>query len=162
VLVLLAAHIVTACLAPALVRRIGRSAFYLLAIVPAAGAGWALTHTGAVRAGGAVAEEHQWVAHLGLTLALRMTALSWLMVLLVGGVGALALAYCARYFDAAEPGLGRFAGVFVGFAGAMLGLVISDNLIVLYVFWELTTVFSYLLIGHDPASGRRGGPPCRR
>ena len=58
-----------------------------------------------------------------LDLALRMTTLSWLMVLLVGGVGALALVYCARYFDAGEPGLGRFAGVFVAFAGAMLGLV---------------------------------------
>jgi multicomponent Na+:H+ antiporter subunit A len=152
VLILLAAHLVTACLAPALVQRVGRSAFYLLAIVPAAAAGWALTNTAAVRAGGAIVEEHQWVPHLGLTLTLRMTALSWLMVLLVGGVGALALAYCARYFDADEPGLGRFAGVFVGFAGAMLGLVISENLILLYVFWELTTVFSYLLIGHDPAS----------
>jgi multicomponent Na+:H+ antiporter subunit A len=81
-----------------------------------------------------------------------MTSLSWLMVLLVGGVGALALVYCASYFSVDEPGLARFAGVFVGFAGAMLGLVISDNLILLYVFWELTTVFSYLLIGHDPTS----------
>jgi multicomponent Na+:H+ antiporter subunit A len=152
VLILLAAHLVAACLAPVLVRRAGRAAFYLLAVVPAAAAGWALTQTSAVRAGDGVAEDYPWVAHLGLTLGLRMTALSWLMVVLVGGVGALALAYCARYFSADEPGLGRFAGVFVGFAGAMLGLVVSDNLIVLYVFWELTTVFSYLLIGHDPAS----------
>ncbi|BCJ49776.1 Na+/H+ antiporter subunit A [Actinoplanes sp. NBRC 14428] len=151
-LVLLIVHLTAAMLAPGLVRRLGPRAFYLLAAVPAAGLGWALTHTAAVRDGRAVAEVYPWVPRLGVDLALRMTTLSWLMVLLVGGVGALALIYCARYFGAAEPGLGRFAGVFVGFAGAMLGLIVSDNLLVLYVFWELTTVFSYLLIGHDPAA----------
>src|SRR4029453_9802155 len=108
-----------------------------------------------MRDGGAVAEGHPWVGELGVELALRVTTLSWLMVLLVTGVGALALVYCARYFAAGEPGLGRFAGVFVPFAGAMLGLVISDDLVVMYVFWELTTVFSYLLIGHDPTARPR-------
>jgi multicomponent Na+:H+ antiporter subunit A len=151
-LVLLAGHLIAALVAPALVRWLGLRAFYVLAIVPAAGLGWALTHTAAMRDGHAVAEVYPWVGELGVELAFRMTSLSWLMVLLVGGVGALALVYCARYFSAGEPGLARFAGVFVGFAGCMLGLVVSDNLIVLYVFWELTTVFSYLLIGHDPAS----------
>jgi multicomponent Na+:H+ antiporter subunit A len=151
-LVLLTGHLIAALLAPVLVRWLGPRAFYLLAIVPAAGLGWALAHTAAMRDGHAVVEVYPWVAQLDLELAFRMTSLSWLMVLLVGGVGALALAYCARYFTADEPGLARFAGVFVGFAGAMLGLIVSDNLIVLYVFWELTTVFSYLLIGHDPAS----------
>jgi multicomponent Na+:H+ antiporter subunit A len=151
-LVLLAAHLIAALLAPSLVRRLGLRAFYVLAVVPAAGLGWALAHTAAMRDGSAVAEVYPWAGQLHLELALRMTSLSWLMVGLVGGVGALALVYCARYFSTGEPGLGRFAGVFVGFAGAMLGLVVSDNLIVLYVFWELTTVFSYLLIGHDPTS----------
>ncbi|GIF00884.1 Na+/H+ antiporter subunit A [Paractinoplanes rishiriensis] len=156
-LILLIAHLAAALVAPGIVRSMGLRAFYLLAAVPAAGLGWALTHTAAMRDGRAVAEVYPWAGQLGADVALRMTSLSWLMVLLVGGVGALALVYCGRYFPAGEPGLGRFAGVFVGFAGAMLGLVIADNLIVLYVFWELTTVFSYLLIGHDPTSraGRR-------
>ena len=61
------------------------------------------------------------------------------------------LLYSRHYFTDDEPGLGRFAAVFVLFAGAMFGLVISDDLLLLYVFWELTTVCSYLLIGHDPA-----------
>ncbi|GIJ72549.1 hypothetical protein Voc01_074660 [Virgisporangium ochraceum] len=139
-------------LAPALVRRLGRRAFYLVAAAPAAATAWALAHLSPVLDGRAVVEEYAWVPRLRLDVALRVTTLSWLMVLLVGGVGALALAYCARYFDDREPGLGRFAGVFVGFAGAMLGLVVSDNLVVMYVFWELTTVLSYLLIGHDAAS----------
>jgi multicomponent Na+:H+ antiporter subunit A len=151
-LVLLTGHLIAALLAPVLVRWLGRRAFYLLAVVPAAALGWALTHTAAMRDGHAVTEVYPWVGQLDVELVFRMTSLSWLMVLLVGGVGALALVYCARYFAADEPGLARFAGVFVGFAGAMLGLIVSDNLIVLYVFWELTTVFSYLLIGHDPAS----------
>jgi multicomponent Na+:H+ antiporter subunit A len=152
VLVLLMAHLVAALLAPSLVRLLGLRAFYVLAVVPAAGLGWALTYTAAMREGHAVVEVYPWAGQIEADLALRMTTLSWLMVLLVGGVGALALVYCARYFRAGEPALARFAGVFVGFAGAMFGLVISDNLIVLYVFWELTTVFSYLLIGHDPES----------
>jgi multicomponent Na+:H+ antiporter subunit A len=152
VLILLIAHLAAALAAPALVRLLKLRAFYVLAAVPAAGLVWALTHTTAMRDGGAVAEVYPWAGQIDADLALRMTSLSWLMVLLVCGVGALALVYCARYFSAGEPGLARFAGVFVGFAGAMLGLVVSDNLIVLYVFWELTTVFSYLLIGHDPAS----------
>src|SRR5699024_11822099 len=55
------------------------------------------------------------------------------------------------------PGLGRFAGVLTAFAGAMVGLVLSDDVMVLYTFWELTTVFSYLLIGHyqDKQASRR-------
>jgi multicomponent Na+:H+ antiporter subunit A len=152
VLFLLIANVVAALLAPSLVRLLNLRAFYLLATVPAAALVWALTHTAAMRDGRNVAEVYPWAGQLGLNLALRMTPLSWLMVLLVGGVGALALVYCARYFSPDEPGLARFAGVFVAFSGAMLGLVVSDNLIVLYVFWELTTVFSYLLIGHDPAA----------
>ena len=79
-----------------------------------------------------------------------MGSLQWVMVLVVAGIGALVLAYCTWYFADDEAGLAAFAGNFVAFAGAMLGLVLADDLLLLYVFWELTTVFSYLLIGHDP------------
>jgi multicomponent Na+:H+ antiporter subunit A len=151
-LVLLVAHLIAASLAPVLVRLLGRRAFYVLAVAPAAGFGWALAQTAAIVDGRPAVEVYPWVPHLQADVALRVTTLSWLLVLLVTGVGALALVYCTRYFDAGEPGLGRFAGVFVAFAGAMFGLVVSDNLVVMYVFWELTTVFSFLLIGHDAAS----------
>jgi multicomponent Na+:H+ antiporter subunit A len=156
-LLLLGVHALTALLAPALVRRWGRQAFLLVALAPAAACGWAVAQTGRVRNGAPVVEAHSWVPQLGLEVSLRMGTLGWLMVVLVGGVGALVLAYCARYFDADDDGTGRFAAVFVAFAGAMFGLVVSDDLILLYIFWELTTVFSYLLIGHDPArrAGRR-------
>jgi nucleotide-binding universal stress UspA family protein len=96
-----------------------------------------------------------WVPTLHLELAFAMGSLQWVMTLVVTGVGALALGYCAWYFPRDEPGLGSFAGSFVAFAGAMLGLVLADDLLLLYVVWELTTVFSYLLIGHD--SAKRAG-----
>jgi multicomponent Na+:H+ antiporter subunit A len=63
-------------------------------------------------------------------------------------VGLLVLTYCARYFDKSEEGLGRFAGILLAFAGSMYGLVLADDVFLLFVFWEATTVFSYLLIGH--------------
>ncbi|MBQ1052606.1 Na+/H+ antiporter subunit A [Micromonospora sp. C51] len=150
-LALVAVHALTAVIAPGLVRLWGRNALYLVALAPGATLVWAFTHTAGVRDGAPVVETVPWVPQLGLELALRMGTLSWLMVVLVGGVGALVLAYSARYFRSDDPGLGRFAAVFVAFAGAMLGLVVSDDLLLLYVFWELTTVFSYLLIGSDPA-----------
>ncbi|MER7456761.1 Na+/H+ antiporter subunit A [Micromonospora sp. NPDC126480] len=149
-LVLVAVHVLAAVIAPVLVRRWGRRALYLVALAPAATLGWALAHTGTVRSGIPVVETVTWVPQLGLAIALRMDTLSWLMVVLVGGVGALVLAYSARYFRSDDPGLGRFAAVFAAFAGAMLGLVVADDLLLLYVFWELTTVFSYLLIASDP------------
>ncbi|MEU4565599.1 Na+/H+ antiporter subunit A [Micromonospora sp. NPDC023956] len=150
-LVLVAVHALAAVIAPALVRTWGRRALYLVAAVPAATLVWALAHTDQVRSGDPVVETVPWVPGLGLEIALRMGTLGWLLVVLVGGVGALVLAYSAHYFSSDDPGLGRFAAVFVAFAGAMLGLVVSDDLLLLYVFWELTTVFSYLLIGYDPA-----------
>ncbi|MEU6730616.1 Na+/H+ antiporter subunit A [Nonomuraea wenchangensis] len=150
-LLLVAAHALAAVAAPLAVRRLGRRALYLLAAVPAASLAWALANTGPILAGRAVAGAYPWVPGLGLELAVQVGALGWLMTVLVGGVGALVLAYSARYFAAGDDRLGRFAALFVAFAGAMLGLVVSDNLLVLYVFWELTTVLSYLLIGHDAA-----------
>ncbi|MEU7994228.1 Na+/H+ antiporter subunit A [Micromonospora sp. NPDC049060] len=149
-LVLVAVHALAAVIAPGLIRIWGRKGLYLVALAPAATLVWALTRTGTVRSGTPVVETVTWVPQLGLEIALRMGTLAWLMVVLVGGVGALVLAYSARYFRSDDPGLGRFAAVFVAFAGAMLGLVVSDDLLLLYVFWELTTVLSYLLIGSDP------------
>ncbi|MEV4489873.1 Na+/H+ antiporter subunit A [Micromonospora coxensis] len=148
-LVLLLLHLVAALAAPLLVRRWGPRACYPLALAPAAAVGWALARTPAVHDGGAVVETYAWIAQLHLDVALRMTTLSWLMTLLVGGVGALVLVYCGRYFARDAVGLARFVAVLVAFAGAMLGLVLADDLLLLYVFWELTTVFSYLLIGHS-------------
>lgn len=148
-LVLLVLHLVAALAAPLLVRWWGSNACYALALAPAAAFCWALARTPAVSDGGAVVETYPWIGQLGLDIALRLTTLSWLMTLLIGGIGALVLIYSARYFDARSTGLAQFAGVLVAFAGAMLVLVLADDLLLLYVGWELTTIFSYLLIGHS-------------
>lgn len=151
---ILAAHFLAAAVAPPLVGWFGRKVFLLLAVVPLASLAWLAAQGPAVVDGDRVEQDVPWVPSLGLEVALAMGPLQWVLALLVTGVGGLVLVYCAWYFHADEPGLTSFSGHFVAFAGAMLGLVLSADLLLLYVFWELTTVFSYLLIGHDPA--RRG------
>jgi multicomponent Na+:H+ antiporter subunit A len=149
---LLVAHVLLAAVAPALVRWWGSRAFIVLAAPPAAAAVWALTQTATVLAGRPPTFDADWVPSLGMQLSFRLDTLSWLLTLVVGAIGALVLLYCAHYFEDDEPGLGGFAASLTGFAGAMLGLVTSDDLLVLYLFWELTTILSYLLIGHRPGS----------
>ncbi|MFP3416626.1 NAD(P)H-quinone oxidoreductase subunit F, partial [Bacillus sp. SIMBA_074] len=64
------------------------------------------------------------------------------------GVGALVLLYCRWYFYEDSAGVGQFAGVLLGFAGAMYGLVLTDDPVMLVKFWEVTGILSYLLIGY--------------
>ncbi|WP_363326351.1 proton-conducting transporter membrane subunit, partial [Haloactinopolyspora sp.] len=146
------AHALAAVLAPILLTRLPGRGFLIVAMVPAAAFGWVVAMTPRVTGpgGGSIEERFTWVDSLGLALSFRLTTLTWLMALLVTGIGALVLMYCAYYFRADDREVRRFSGLLVGFAGAMLGLVLADDLFVLYVFWELTTVFSYLLIGHNP------------
>ena len=153
---LLALHLVAALAAP-YVMRMGRKGFIVLALAPASVAVWALVHTNQILDGRPVQVEVPWIPTLDAVLNFRVDGLGWLMLLLVGGVGALVLLYCAWYFAKGATGLKRFAAAFVAFAGAMLGLVTTDNTLVLFVFWELTTIFSYLLIGHyfDRKGSRR-------
>lgn len=154
---LLAAHLVAALGAPLAMRWLGRRGFLLLALVPASALIWALLRTRDVMDGRGPSEDAAWVPQLDMSLAFRLDTLSWLMVLLVTGVGTLVLVYSAGYFSSKAAGLGRFAGVLMAFAGSMLGLVTTDDVLLLYVFWELTTVTSYLLIGHysDRKASRR-------
>jgi multicomponent Na+:H+ antiporter subunit A len=149
-LLLVLCHAAAAVLAPFVAARTGRWVFLPLALVPAATVVWALTHTRTVLDGGRVTQSVSWVPELGMDIDLSMGALQWLLVLVVAGIGALVLAYCPWYFRNGSPHLASFAGHLTAFMGAMLGLVVSDNLLVLFVFWELTTVFSFLLIGFDP------------
>jgi multicomponent Na+:H+ antiporter subunit A len=79
-------------------------------------------------------------------LSFALDGLSLTFVLLVSGIGALVLIYSGAYFGE-QPGGGRFFAYLLLFMGSMLGLVLSDNVITLFVFWELTSISSYLLIG---------------
>lgn len=148
VLVAIAAHFVVAMVAPVFVRAWGRTAFFPLALVPGATAVWLAAHAPSELSDTPLTEELEWIPEFGMDVTLRLDPLAWFFSLIVTGIGALVLLYCARYFKNTEPGLGRFAGVFTGFSGAMLGLVLADDVMAMFVFWELTTIFSYLLIGH--------------
>ncbi|RKO22044.1 Na+/H+ antiporter subunit A [Pseudarthrobacter phenanthrenivorans] len=143
----LAVHFSVAVLAPFLFRFWGRNAFYALAAVPAASFAWLLLQHGPVYSGGSISEVVPWIPGLKLELAFRMDALAWVMSLLVLGVGSLVLVYCARYFKKKDQDLGAFGAQLLAFAGAMFGLVVADDLLLLFIFWELTTILSYLLIG---------------
>jgi multicomponent Na+:H+ antiporter subunit A len=132
---------------PTLTTRFGPRVFVFAALVPASVFVGLLFQVAGVVRGGTPTEVHPWIPQLDLAVAFRLDALSLTMALVVTGVGALVVLYCARYFRRGEEGLGRFSGVLLAFAGAMFGLVVSDDIYVLFMFWEATTVFSYLLIG---------------
>ena len=157
-LAILCAHAAAAAIAPLLVQRWGRMAFYPLALVPLGSLAWVVANwpgAGAQRA------QLDWVPALSMDVTLRFDALAAVMSVLVLAIGALVLCYCAEYFHHhdghTEKRLPSFAAELVAFSGAMFGLVTSDNMLVLYLFWELTTVLSFLLVGHyaERATSRR-------
>lgn len=154
---LLAAFAVVALAMPVVTRWLGRQGFFVAAIVPLVGFAWTAAQGPAVLAGDYPTQTLTWVPELGLAGDFRLDTLAWVMALLVTGIGALVLIYSARYFARKANGLGRFSAYFVAFAGAMFGLVTTDNTLMMYVMWELTTVFSFLLIGHyrDQRASRR-------
>ncbi|MDE1164838.1 MAG: monovalent cation/H+ antiporter subunit A [Pseudomonas sp.] len=107
--------------------------------------------------GGVIREEIAWLPSLGFNLVLRIDGFAWLFSMLVLGIGTLVALY-ARYYMSPEDPVPRFFAFFLAFMGAMLGLVMSGNLIQIVFFWELTSLFSFLLIGywHHRADARRG------
>ncbi|MGW6377626.1 Na+/H+ antiporter subunit A [Rhodococcus sp. NPDC055112] len=151
-LAVLLAHALAAVLAPLVVRAMGRNAFLPLSLVPLASLGWVIKNWGTQQS-----LHIQWAPGLSMDIDMRFDALAAIMSALVLGIGSLVLVYCSRYFTDDEPRLGIFAAEMVAFAGAMFGLVTSDNMLILYIFWELTTVLSFLLVGHyaERASSRR-------
>lgn len=107
--------------------------------------------------GGVLKSEVPWIPELGLTFSLRMDGLSWVMAGLITGIGLLVVLYARYYMSPADP-VPRFFSFLLAFMGAMLGIVLSGNLIQLVFFWELTSLFSFLLIGywHQSAQAREG------
>jgi len=105
---------------------------------------------------GPIASNFAWIPELGLHLNLRLDALSLSFGLLITGIGALVFLFAFPYMRNYE-GRGRFSIYLFLFSGAMLGLVFSENLVVLFIFWELTTVLSFLLISffHEKEEARK-------
>ncbi len=111
----------------------------------------------AVFAGEVLRWQVEWVPALGLRLGFRMDGLAWMFGLMVCGIGALVVLYAAYYLDRDDPAP-RFFLFLLLFMGAMLGVVLADNLLLLVVFWEATSLSSFLLIGYwsDRADARAG------
>jgi multicomponent K+:H+ antiporter subunit A len=99
----------------------------------------------AVMHGGVTEVVVPWMPQLGLTLDFRMDGYAWIFALLVATMGVLVVLYARYYMSAADP-VPRFFAFLMAFMGSMLGIVLSGNLIQLVVFWELTSLSSFMLI----------------
>jgi multicomponent K+:H+ antiporter subunit A len=100
-----------------------------------------------VSGGEVLRERYAWLPDFGLDPVLRMDGLAWVFTVMVLGIGLLVLLY-ARYYMSQRDPVARFFAYMLAFMGSMLGVVLSGNLIQLVVFWELTSVTSFLLIGY--------------
>jgi len=107
--------------------------------------------------GNVIRQQLVWLPSLGLDLSFRMDGFAWLFCMLVLGIGAPVVLYARYYMSASDP-VPRFFSFFLAFMGAMVGVVLSGNLVQMAIFWELTSLFSFLLIGywHHRRDARRG------
>ncbi|AKJ30072.1 monovalent cation/H+ antiporter subunit A [Caldimonas brevitalea] len=97
--------------------------------------------------GGVMVERVRWLPSLDLDLVVRIDGFAWMFAMLVTVIGSLVVLY-ARYYLSEDDPAARFYSLLLGFMGAMLGVVVSGNLVQLVLFWELTSLFSFLLIGY--------------
>ncbi|PMR76656.1 monovalent cation/H+ antiporter subunit A [Billgrantia endophytica] len=143
---------------PVMTSRYGRKTCVTATLIaPLLALGLVLLHAPTVIAGNVVSLQIPWLPLLGLDLALRIDGLTLLFSLLILGIGSLILLY-AGYYLSAEEDDGRFLSYMVLFMTAMLGIAMADNLLLLWFFWELTSISSFLLIGFwgHRSDARRG------
>lgn len=116
-----------------------------------------LTEVATVYSGGVPRIDVPWLPQIGLTLSFFVDGLGLFFAALILVIGLLIILYARSYLDRADP-MGRFLCYLLLFQGSMLGIVLSDNILLLVVFWELTSLTSFLLIGywHHQAASRRG------
>ncbi|WP_462420075.1 Na+/H+ antiporter subunit A [Salinicoccus sp. Marseille-QA3877] len=107
-----------------------------------------LSYLSTTAGGGTVMERFEWVPSLGINFDLYVDGLSLLFALLITGIGTLIILYSIYYLADKKERLNHFYVYILLFMGAMLGVVLSDNIIVLYVFWEVTSISSALLISY--------------
>ncbi|WP_275789612.1 putative monovalent cation/H+ antiporter subunit A [Pararhizobium gei] len=134
--------------APLLTRALGHRAAWLLALVPAAVFLHFLGFSGEISDGGVVTGGYDWVPSLDVRFSWLIDGLSLTFILLISGIGALIVLYAGGYLKG-HAQQGRFFSFLLMFMGSMLGLVASDSFLMLFVFWEMTSITSFLLIGFD-------------
>lgn len=135
-------------LLPLLFKNQGRSLCATMAMVaPVIGLALLWRHADAVFAGQTLIQSRPWLSELGLNISFRLDGLSFLFALMIQGIGLLVILY-ARYYLSKNDPMGRFFCYLQLFMSAMLGVVLSENLLLLMVFWEMTSLSSFLLIGY--------------
>lgn len=135
-------------IAPMVVRALGDRAGWFLAAAPLVAFGLIFSQAPMIASGASLVYEVDWFSALEASFALRLDGLSLLMALLVTGIGTFIVIYTGGYMHG-HPQLGRFYLYLLSFMGSMVGLVLSDNAILMFVFWEGTSITSYLLIGFN-------------
>lgn len=147
---------VAAFLAPWLSKGRGVSGGIILSSVPLLLFCYFISFVSRVAEGESFSVGWDWIPELGLRFSLLLDGLSLLLALLISGIGILIFIYSGGYIKE-HPRRGRFHAYLLLFMASMLGLVLSDNLLLLFLFWELTTLTSFLLIGfkHDQESARK-------
>jgi multicomponent Na+:H+ antiporter subunit A len=133
--------------APSLAARLGARAGWVLALLPAGLTAYYASFLPRLAAGEVVDQRVAWVPQLGVELAFRMDGLAAVFALMIAGIGTAVAVYAGGYL-AGDRQLPRFYLLLFSFMAAMLGVVLTDDLITLFVFWELTSLTSYFLIGY--------------
>ncbi len=146
---MLLSGLVGAIVAPLLAARLPAIGGVLAALVPAALFVWLWQTIGPVGVA-PIVDVVPWIPALGIDLVLRLDGFSLLFALLITGIGTGVTLYAAAYFDK-KPAFarGQFLLYIQLFMVAMLATVLADNLLVLFVFWEITSLLSFLLVGFD-------------
>lgn len=144
----LALPFAAALVAPALTRLFGQNAAWALALAPATIFLHFLRFLPDVASGEIVTGGYAWIPSFNVSFSWLIDGLSLTFVLLISGIGALIVLYSGGYLKG-HPQQGRFFSFILMFMGSMQGLVVSDSFLLLFVFWELTSITSFLLIGFD-------------
>ncbi len=147
--------LITAFLAPVIINRAGKAASWLLGSVSVAGFFYLLRFAAATARGNTLSMTLEWLPQLHLNFTLYLDGLSLFFALLVTGMGAMVLVFAGKYMQP-YPQKDRFFLLILLFEFAMLALVLSGNLFTLFIFWELTSVSSFLLVGfsHEKPEAR--------
>ncbi len=142
------APFLAAFLAPFIFRFTGHLAGWVLAIIPASIFAYLLAFIKPISEGKFIQTSLNWVPEYSLTLSFFIDGLSLTFALLISGIGTIIVIYSGKYLKGHHD-QGKFLAYILMFMGSMLGLVLADNMVALFVYWELTSITSFLLIGFD-------------
>lgn len=152
---ILLVSLIGSCVAPLAARLIGRGAGFVIALLPAGLLAAFVSMAPIVERGWVRGQGFVWASTLGFDLTFRLDGFSFLFCLLVTGIGALVIVYAGGYLTGKPRAeRTRFFTLILLFMTAMLGTVLAENLLVLVVFWEATSILSFLLVGFDGRSAR--------